>query len=71
MWTSPKTNRAFRALRESGDLDGKAWGFTYPELAMTVNEAAEDLGVALTPYVLRHSGPSWQRLRATGPRQRR
>ena len=38
------------------------WSFSYPEVAKIFSTAASSLGVPFTPYMLRHSGPSWDRL---------
>ena len=41
----------------------KIWPFTYPQVAAQVTKAARRIGVEFVPYQLRHSGPSWDRLR--------
>ena len=41
----------------------KVWDFTYPELVVQFRRAASLAGVAAVPYQLRHSGPSWDRLK--------
>ena len=40
----------------------KIWSFDYPALTTAMRRASRALGVSLTPYQLRHSGPSWDRL---------
>ena len=41
----------------------RVWDFSYPELVIMFRKAARAAGVAAVPYQLRHSGPSWDRLK--------
>ena len=59
LWMGP----VFSALRRAGDLNGSAWNFTYLDLMKVFRAATARIGAKhVVPYVLRHSGPSWDRL---------
>ena len=55
--------KAFPALKKNAQNDGRIWHFEYPELAARMKQEAEKLGIQFAPYQLRHSGPSWDRMR--------
>ena len=60
LWMGP----VFSAIRRAGDLNGSAWNFSYPELLKVFRAATKLLKIEhVAPYVLRHSGPSWDRLK--------
>jgi hypothetical protein len=46
-----------------GNKDEVLWNFNYLELCRAVKKASQKLQVSFVPYQLRHSGPSWDRLR--------
>ena len=65
MWDVPELlwmKRAFELMRQ-GDRTQKVWNFSYPEVAKQIAVAAAQLDVEFVPYQLRHSGPSWDRLK--------
>ena len=65
MWDVPELlwmKRAFELMRQ-GDRTQKVWNFSYPEVAKQIAVAAAQLGLEFVPYQLRHSGPSWDRLK--------
>ena len=48
---------------KAGPQESPLWDFEYPELIKQFKQAAGKVGVPKrTPYQLRHSGPSWDRL---------
>ena len=46
-----------------GDPDEKVWSFDYRELCIEIKKASDLIGVPFVPYMLRHSGPSWDRMK--------
>ena len=56
LWMGP----LFKLLK-AGPPDEKVWNFNYPELVKEVKTTTDSLGLEFTPYMLRHSGPCWDR----------
>ncbi len=48
---------------KEGEPTDKLWSFNYIEVGKEIKACAAKLGVTFTPYQLRHSGPSWDRLK--------
>ena len=46
-----------------GNPDEVLWKFSYRDLVVQIGRASAALGVPFAPYMLRHSGPSWDRLK--------
>lgn len=61
-WSIPWAIRMFEMLKE-GHPTEPLWDFTYDEYTKEFNRAAEKLGLEITPYQTRHSGPSIDRAR--------
>ena len=64
-WDVPELlwmKRAFELMRQ-GDRTQNVRNLSYPEVAKQIAVAAAQLWLEFVPYQLRHSGPSWDRLK--------
>ena len=50
------------AVLAVGDKDAAVWNFDYPSLCRQIQQVSEELAIPFVPYMVRHSGPSWDRL---------